>query len=165
MSKTCTRCGGDGPFYRHRAVCKSCQKAYIAQWQKDHPEARCTSKLRYQQNHPDRVRETNSRYARSHPDYLKGWRLRNFAKWLSYCKRRYEWKADGTLTKEQWQDTLYVFNHVCAYCLRGNVKLTMDHMIPISKGGPHAVENVVPACRPCNSRKGPRSIFWMLRTS
>ncbi|MDB4875733.1 MAG: hypothetical protein JWM41_2179 [Gemmatimonadetes bacterium] len=30
----------------------------------------------------------------------------------------------------------------------------MDHVIPISRGGSHTRENVVPACRSCNSKKG-----------
>src|ERR1035437_3381316 len=41
---------------------------------------------------------------------------------------------------------------LCGYC--GNSADTMDHIVPRSKGGPHAWENVVAACRPCNHRKG-----------
>lgn len=35
--------------------------------------------------------------------------------------------------------------------------LTCDHIIPESKGGPTALENLQTMCRPCNSRKGNRS--------
>ena len=31
---------------------------------------------------------------------------------------------------------------------------TLDHVTPLSKGGAHVIENLVPACRPCNSSKG-----------
>ncbi len=30
----------------------------------------------------------------------------------------------------------------------------MDHVVPRSHGGPRTFENIVAACRPCNSRKG-----------
>lgn len=41
----------------------------------------------------------------------------------------------------------------CQYC--GNQKaLTIDHVIPRSKGGPNAWENVVACCTACNKRKG-----------
>lgn len=44
------------------------------------------------------------------------------------------------------------FNHTCAYC--GNSgDLHIEHFIPISKGGPHAIGNIVPACQPCNFSK------------
>ena len=44
--------------------------------------------------------------------------------------------------------------HRCQYC--GSAAENIDHVIPRSKGGPHAWDNVVAACRPCNSRKRDR---------
>ena len=31
-----------------------------------------------------------------------------------------------------------------------------DHVVPLSRGGAHAVANLVAGCKPCNSRKGAR---------
>ncbi len=46
--------------------------------------------------------------------------------------------------------------HRCQYC--GHRKdLTIDHVIPRSKGGQHTWDNVVIACGSCNSRKGDRT--------
>ena len=46
--------------------------------------------------------------------------------------------------------------HTCQYC--GSTKqLTLDHVIPRSKGGKHTWDNVVIACEQCNSRKGDRT--------
>lgn len=42
-------------------------------------------------------------------------------------------------------------DHRCQYCNRPAENL--DHVIPRSRGGEHTWENVVAACRPCNSRK------------
>ncbi|MEX0834417.1 MAG: HNH endonuclease [Actinomycetota bacterium] len=39
----------------------------------------------------------------------------------------------------------------CQYC--GNAAENVDHVIPRSRGGEHAWDNVVAACRRCNSRK------------
>ena len=44
---------------------------------------------------------------------------------------------------------------ICFYC-RGRVggrALTMDHIVPLGRGGRSARGNVVPACKECNSRK------------
>lgn len=43
----------------------------------------------------------------------------------------------------------------CFYC-RVKGPLALDHIIPICKGGPHSRDNVVMACRSCNSSKGPK---------
>ena len=48
-------------------------------------------------------------------------------------------------------------DHKCAYCGRGDLPLTIDHVIPKSKGGDDSWENLVAACLPCNNRKGNRT--------
>lgn len=44
--------------------------------------------------------------------------------------------------------------HRCQYC--GAAAENIDHVVPRSKGGLHTWENVVAACRPCNTRKEDR---------
>ena len=44
----------------------------------------------------------------------------------------------------------------CQYCGRERGKLTVDHVIPRSKGGSSAWDNIVTCCGPCNRRKGDR---------
>lgn len=49
-------------------------------------------------------------------------------------------------------------NYTCQYCGRQSGDLTIDHIIPRSRGGPHTWENLVSACKPCNHRKGGKSL-------
>ena len=44
---------------------------------------------------------------------------------------------------------------VCHYCRRpvGTKSLTMDHIVPLGRGGKSVRGNVVPACKDCNTRK------------
>jgi 5-methylcytosine-specific restriction endonuclease McrA len=44
--------------------------------------------------------------------------------------------------------------HRCQYCNRAAENI--DHVVPRSRGGPHAWDNVVASCRACNSRKEDR---------
>jgi 5-methylcytosine-specific restriction endonuclease McrA len=44
--------------------------------------------------------------------------------------------------------------HRCQYCGAGAENI--DHVVPRSRGGEHVWENVVAACRPCNTRKEDR---------
>jgi 5-methylcytosine-specific restriction endonuclease McrA len=49
-------------------------------------------------------------------------------------------------------------NHTCQYCGIRTKDLTIDHVIPRHRGGTHAWENLVSACRPCNHRKGGKTL-------
>ena len=44
----------------------------------------------------------------------------------------------------------------CVYCGTSGGRLTLDHVVPRSRGGESIWENVVTACAPCNHRKGNR---------
>lgn len=49
-------------------------------------------------------------------------------------------------------------NHKCVYCGYDRVAdLTIDHIVPKSRGGPTTYANCVSACRKCNQRKGNRT--------
>ena len=48
--------------------------------------------------------------------------------------------------------------YTCQYCGRQAGDLTIDHVVPKSKGGTHAWDNLVSACKPCNHRKGGKSL-------
>ena len=46
----------------------------------------------------------------------------------------------------------------CVYCGSSGGRLTLDHVIPRSRGGDSVWENVVTSCAPCNLKKGSRSL-------
>lgn len=48
-------------------------------------------------------------------------------------------------------------DHRCQYCGRRASDLTLDHVLPRSRGGPTSWENVVACCRSCNARKRDRT--------
>ena len=56
--------------------------------------------------------------------------------------------------------------HRCQYCGTGSEPLSIDHVVPRSRGGGDTWENVTTACLPCNVRKGnrtPREAGMLLR--
>lgn len=62
-----------------------------------------------------------------------------------------QWKVPPVSRRE----VLRRDNHICQYC--GSTRhLTIDHVLPRSKGGPHTWDNVVTACGKCNAAKGDR---------
>ena len=50
-------------------------------------------------------------------------------------------------------------NFMCCYCRRRNTELSLDHIIPLEAGGDkRSSENLVVACRKCNTERGGTSI-------
>ena len=47
--------------------------------------------------------------------------------------------------------------HTCQYCGRQSRRLTLDHVMPRSRGGEHSWTNIVSACDRCNHRKAGRT--------
>jgi len=82
---------------------------------------------------------------------------RNWQKNL-WSKRKRE--ADGTHTFGQWEDLKAKYNWTCPACLKKepDIKLTEDHIIPLSKGGSDNIENIQPLCKSCNCKKLTRTI-------
>ena len=76
------------------------------------------------------------------------------------AKRRANLKeVINTLTADEWLGILEEHDYKCAYCgkkLIDSFDTTRDHIIPLSKGGDNTKENIVPACRSCNCKKGGR---------
>jgi len=68
-------------------------------------------------------------------------------------------KADVRFSKSN----LYLRDmYTCLYCEKQHFKsnLTMDHVVPISKGGKTSWTNIATACSSCNSAKANKVVGW-----
>jgi 5-methylcytosine-specific restriction endonuclease McrA len=76
---------------------------------------------------------------------------------LGHTDRARRLNAPGKTTAAEWSGILDHFGHRCAYCLRHEAdigaKLTKEHVEPLTRGGTNWPDNLVPACKSCNSRK------------
>lgn len=63
--------------------------------------------------------------------------------------------AEGHHSRQDWRELKKAYNYTCAFCHKREpeIKLTEDHIIPLSKGGSDFIENIQPLCRSCNSGK------------
>ncbi len=112
----------------------------------------------------------------------KKWKIKNEEKYKEYCKeyckkynltekgkeinilKRYKRRMnvdklnniDFNLLKEKFDK----LGNKCIIC--GNKNITIDHIIPVSRGGTNDIDNLQPLCKSCNSSKGNKSMEGFL---
>src|SRR6185369_12384992 len=61
----------------------------------------------------------------------------------------------SVLSFEQKQTVYRKYGRKCFYCgqVENGDTITIDHIIPVSQGGTHFLDNCVPSCRKCNLSK------------
>jgi 5-methylcytosine-specific restriction protein A len=74
---------------------------------------------------------------------------------VSESERRQEKRKAQELRASQWWRQ-QIGRGECYHCGERFpvAELTMDHLIPIARGGKSNKKNCVPSCKPCNSQKG-----------
>lgn len=82
-------------------------------------------------------------YCKNNKDVISHLKSRRYAK---------EKNAIGNHTLIEWNKLKDSYGNKCAYC-KSEVKLTKDHIIPLSKNGTDYIENIQPLCKSCNSKK------------
>jgi len=72
--------------------------------------------------------------------------------------------VEHDLTPAQWNDLKARWGG-CAYCGATDRALQRDCVQPIARGGRYTLDNIVPACGPCNASKSNSEVTsWMRRT-
>lgn len=85
----------------------------------------------------------NNQYRKNNPDWYIAIKQR---------RRSLQRNAEGHFTAQQWKELKEMHKQLCAGCNLPK-KLTVDHIIPLSKGGSNHIENIQPLCVNCNSQK------------
>ena len=73
--------------------------------------------------------------------------------------RAAKYSCEGTITAYEWMDLKKKYNYTCLRCGKKEpeIKLTLDHVVPLIVGGKNIIENAQPLCKPCNSSKYTKS--------
>jgi 5-methylcytosine-specific restriction endonuclease McrA len=77
------------------------------------------------------------------------------------CERNQNWQGMNWI-RQSTRLALYLRDGLaCVYCgqsVDDGVTLTLDHIVPVSKGGTNRPENLVTCCHTCNCARGNRSM-------
>jgi len=90
--------------------------------------------------------------------YYTKTKSKELAKMRANKRRLFKLGLDTSHTIEEWEEKKQEFGHRCAYCGRRGIKLTKDHIIPLTKDVTDSIDNIVPACEHCNKSKGTKDM-------
>lgn len=182
-TKGCTKCGVDKPlddFPRspqctdgRAGDCRQCRSEYRREWgRKNRERSRLVNRAWYEENRERRLAagaqwyRENSERSRAN---AAAWRAANPDTWRSYSRKwakenperaaegaqRYRARRRGSTTLALSVDDLndVLASGACLAC-GATERLTVEHLIPLARGGQHARGNLALLCLSCNSSKG-----------
>jgi 5-methylcytosine-specific restriction endonuclease McrA len=182
--RKCTWCGEYKPidgFWKKCRYCKDCGKkdrkehyqnnkdSFIErakEWAKNNIDKRREIARDYVSRNKEKVSKYSKEWNEKNPgkktEALKRWRKQNPEKVRvqKTNRRALEFGAEGNFTEAEWLSLVEKYEHKCLRCGRDDVKLTHDHVIPLSLGGSNSIDNIQPLCYSCNSSKSAKHIDY-----
>lgn len=135
-------------------------------YNKTHPEIRKKTQQKYSRKNKDYLNQKSKEYKLVHRkrynEHNRLWRKLHpeRAKIDAEIRRARLQNVGGTFSENEWKALCEKYNYSCLSCHRNDVRLTIDHIIPISKGGANIIENIQPLCKSCNSKKSTKIIDY-----
>lgn len=145
--------------------CRKCRSSKRMEWFRGHKEVHHKS---YNQWYARNQIEQRVRVRKWHKDnkewmkrYFEEWRKNNPDKINEYHVARDE-RLKGDFTVAEWRQIKKQYNYTCLACGRKEpeIKLSADHVVPVSNGGKHTKTNIQPLCTSCNSIKWKRTVDY-----
>lgn len=167
--------------YGRRAKCRICMRkrsqAYESkpevaqrkkelrdQWYLDNPDYN----RKYHEENRERTNEQNRNWRIANPEYMPNYLAKYLPEYNQRPERREANRMQalnryrglvGQLPKDCMAQLIKLYGEACMNpnCDRDDSILTIDHVVPVSKGGVNTMDNVQILCYTCNRRKGNRS--------
>lgn len=120
----------------------------MAKWRRANPEKARAAAIR------DRIR-----LLEANPNYFREWYATNIETQRQQgLERAHRRRALAGSTPRDLADYMAELRKQnCAYC-GSDENVTVDHVIPLARGGRHERHNLVPACMKCNCSKGTKTL-------
>jgi 5-methylcytosine-specific restriction endonuclease McrA len=141
------------------SACKGCHCEANRCYRQEHPEQAGEAQRRWREKHPEQKRETARHYREKHPEQHAT---------KERTRRARKRASPGTHTAADIAAQVKRQRGKCYYC---GVKLTkvygkpnsatVDHVVPLDRGGRNSPDNLVIACAHCNfSKNNKRPHEW-----
>ena len=169
--KVCTTCKVEKSFdnfYKDKRKkdglhprCKNCHNITTKNYYVNNLEVVKQRQKNYRINNKDKLNVINQNWRDNNRDRIartsSAWAKNNVEKRRGYWQRYHSQKVSNAFEISN-SEIEKLYKSDCFYCGTSE-NITLDHVIPLSRGGKHSVGNIVPACGRCNSSKGSKTII------
>jgi 5-methylcytosine-specific restriction endonuclease McrA len=135
---------------------KAVNKEIIKRSSKRYYETHKDQKHAYYEANREKISKANKLWKKNNPEKVRviRWNERKRRSALIH-------KAPGKFSLRQWRELLNIYDHTCPKCFRKEpeIKLTIDHKIPLSRSGTNYIDNIQPLCMDCNRSKHAKTWF------
>jgi 5-methylcytosine-specific restriction endonuclease McrA len=121
------------------------QVARVQAWVAANKDRRVEYRRAYYRRNAEKIKATVKAYYEANPEKWKAW---------TQARRARDRSAPGTATTAQIDARVAYYGGKCWMC--GDPADTIDHVIPLSRGGSNWPANLRPACKSCNCSKKAR---------
>lgn len=157
-------------YRKTHTVDKEKAKAYQTVWYQSNKDKEKAKNLKWKIANPIKVQAMQAKYRKNNKEKCSlasalCRKARPEQSRAAVAKRKaIKLSAPGNgITTKQWKAIVESANGICTYCKQYFEKLTLDHVVPLTKGGAHDISNAVAACSSCNSSKGSKLLSEWLR--
>jgi 5-methylcytosine-specific restriction endonuclease McrA len=177
--KQCTKCGewkdrgefgkdkhaSDGLTYQ----CKMCRRGNYKRYRETYPGAKEKHRViaaLWRIVNREKVREINKKSYENNKEKAlernRSWLAKNPGKFAEYHgKRRAHLNNNGgNITAKEWVELKAKYGNKCIVPGCNRIDVQMDHVIPLSLGGTHTIDNVQPLCTHHNTSKKAKVIDY-----
>lgn len=187
--KNCNKCGGIKPLTafslykgQPRRQCKACDAVSRKNYHERNPEKRSERWKNWHAKNKESRRAYSRKWYAEHQNYYQERHIKQYTENPEKFRERARQEAKtpqgkirnrinaskhralerkGDVTADEVRE-LIARQKCCAYCKKPFTKKrpsTIDHVIPLSRGGQHTISNLVLACKSCNSHKWAHLIY------
>ena len=143
-----------GRSYYQLNADKICEKRRL--YREFNPEKVRESEIRWRKANPDKVLKNNQKWAKANPKKMRECCRRRDAK-----RRSARFRALQPVTRQEIDARFALWGNRCAFCgvdakhsrNAGHDRLTVEHVLALTKNGLDEADNIMPACHSCNSSK------------
>lgn len=147
--------------------CKECLKSHCKKYYENNKQMFKEKNVKWHKINAEKHRNISKKWSSNNKEwcskYGSKYKKINKSKITHYnVQRERKKKYSGIVKYEEWNKLKEKYNYTCLCCKKKEpeIKLSQDHVVPLSNGGLNIIDNIQPLCLSCNCKKHKSTIDY-----